>query len=363
MNVHLRAVALLVVLAGAVLTAWIYGLASPLLAAPSRQSDPIIVATPAAARFSRVPTPTPAAPPPSPAGTYRVRAGDTLLTVAVELGLDLADAHCLISPDYTPDQPLVIDDLLPLLPDDQRCHQVAPGETLAGVAAQYATTPAALRAIPWNELTTDLGDIVVLPPGRLLRVPSLPPFVNEDATAAAVDPLLPVILRQPVGTSVSELESLGAALVSLGALPVGGPARRTSDANAFAPVPANWPYGSGLFAWPLYGWLSQHYHGTHRAIDVAAPGGTLVTAADRGRVLRAGWSNSGYGNLVIIDHNIDYVTVYAHLSEVLVKEGEIVGQGDTIGRVGSTGNSTGPHLHFEIRDFGRRVDPIDLLAR
>ncbi len=64
---------------------------------------------------------------------------------------------------------------------------------------------------------------------------------------------------------------------------------------------------------------------------------------------------------MIVDHNIDYVTVYAHLGEVLVEAGDIVGQGQIIGRVGSTGNSTGPHLHFEIRDFGRHVDPIEKL--
>ncbi|MCB0158071.1 MAG: M23 family metallopeptidase, partial [Caldilineaceae bacterium] len=66
---------------------------------------------------------------------------------------------------------------------------------------------------------------------------------------------------------------------------------------------------------------------------------------------------------VIVDHNIDYITLYAHLSEVLVNEGDVVAQGQPIGRVGSSGNSTGPHLHFEVRDFGQRVDPIQLLVR
>ena len=113
----------------------------------------------------------------------------------------------------------------------------------------------------------------------------------------------------------------------------------------------------------MYGWLSQPYRDDHRAVDIAAVAGTFVTAADRGVVVRAGWNDQGYGLFVVIDHNIDYVTLYSHLSEVFVSEGEVVAQGQVIGTVGSTGNSTGPHLHFEIRDFGRRTNPIGLLVR
>ncbi len=80
-------------------------------------------------------------------------------------------------------------------------------------------------------------------------------------------------------------------------------------------------------------------------------------------VIRAGWNDQGYGNLVIIDHNIDYLTLYAHLDQIDVAEGDIVAQGQVIGTVGSTGNSTGPHLHFEIRDFGNLTDPLGLLGR
>ncbi|MCB0047529.1 MAG: M23 family metallopeptidase [Caldilineaceae bacterium] len=304
-----------------------------------------------------LPTPTPSPLPPAPDGYLRVKPDDTLLTLAVEFGLDLADAYCLATPDFDPTSPLVIGDLLLRLPDDQQCHAVETGETLAGIAALYATTPAHLRGIAWNELPAGLSDIMVLPGGGYLRVPRPAEPGPDEADG---DSLLPMILRQPVGTTGEQLASLDAALAAQGALPVGGANR--PDA-LLVPVPADWPYGSGSFVWPLYGWLTQDYHAGHRAIDVAARPGTLVTAADRGRVIRAGWSDQGYGNLVIIDHNIDYVTVYAHLSEVLVKEGDIVALGAPIGRVGSTGNSTGPHLHFEIRDFGRRVDPVGVLMR
>ena len=88
-----------------------------------------------------------------------------------------------------------------------------------------------------------------------------------------------------------------------------------------------------------------------------------MAAADRGVVIRAGWNDQGYGNFVVIDHNIDYITLYAHLDDIFVEEGQVVAQGALLGTMGSTGRSTGPHLHFEIRDFGRRVDPIPLLLR
>ena len=115
--------------------------------------------------------------------------------------------------------------------------------------------------------------------------------------------------------------------------------------------------------WPVYGWMSQGYRGDHRAIDIAAVGGTFVTAADRGVVIRSGWNDQGYGTFVVIDHNIDYITLYAHMQDIYVKEGDVVAQGQIIGTIGSTGNSTGPHLHFEIRDFGRLANPLDLLIR
>ncbi|MEZ4611523.1 MAG: M23 family metallopeptidase [Caldilineaceae bacterium] len=95
-----------------------------------------------------------------------------------------------------------------------------------------------------------------------------------------------------------------------------------------------------MFAWPLYGWLTR-FKPDHRAVDIAAPVGTVVTAADRGVVIRAGWNSQGYGQFVIVDHNIDYITLYAHLSEVLVSEGDVVAQGQPIGRWGRRATAPG----------------------
>jgi LysM repeat protein len=118
-------------------------------------------------------------------------------------------------------------------------------------------------------------------------------------------------------------------------------------------------YGSGGFAWPS----SQHtlsgndYWSGHLGIDIAGSLGDGVFAADSGVVVFAGWANGGYGNMVMIDHGNGYQTLYAHLSSVSTACGQSVGTGSYIGAIGSTGNSTGPHLHFEVRYLGGFISP------
>jgi len=106
---------------------------------------------------------------------------------------------------------------------------------------------------------------------------------------------------------------------------------------------------------------SEKHARLHGGIDFAAPTGTPIRAAKDGEVLFAG-KRGGYGNTVVIDHGGKTETLYAHASELLVKPGEKVRAGDQIAKVGSTGKSTGPHLHFEIRENGKRVDPGPLLG-
>jgi len=99
----------------------------------------------------------------------------------------------------------------------------------------------------------------------------------------------------------------------------------------------------------------------HRGLDIMAPRGSLVRTAGSGKIIRSGY-DSTFGNIVVIDHGYGYRTIYAHLSETLVTAGEIVKKGHRIGRVGSTGRSTGPHLHFEIKVNGVSVNPIRYLG-
>lgn len=119
------------------------------------------------------------------------------------------------------------------------------------------------------------------------------------------------------------------------------------------------------FIWPADNrWLSGYdYSETHPGIDVAAKEDDLIYAAASGKVMTINYSSVGYGNMVMIDHQNGYVTLYAHLNTILTSEGSYVIQGQPIGLSGSTGNSTGAHLHFEIRYQWDFVNPWDYLDK
>ncbi len=130
---------------------------------------------------------------------------------------------------------------------------------------------------------------------------------------------------------------------------------------------------TGTYIWPLpgytpgtrtYGYRTHPIYGDmrfHSGQDIGAPSGTSIIAADSGVVSYCGW-NGGYGNCVMINHGGGRVTLYAHMSAYNCSYGQTVNQGDTIGYVGSTGVSTGPHLHFEVRINGATVDPMQYFS-
>jgi murein DD-endopeptidase MepM/ murein hydrolase activator NlpD len=124
---------------------------------------------------------------------------------------------------------------------------------------------------------------------------------------------------------------------------------------------------TGQFIWPVDGVLTSKFGvrggRRHDGIDIGAPQGTEIRAAADGTVLYSGDQQTGYGNLIIISHANDMITVYAHNQENLVKENDKVKRGQVIGKVGRTGRATGPHLHFEIRKRTRPRNPLFFLPK
>ncbi len=116
-------------------------------------------------------------------------------------------------------------------------------------------------------------------------------------------------------------------------------------------IPVDSPQGK-----PIDGYITQRAHAGHIALDFGAPEGTPVYATMDGEVIYAGWNNEGYGNLVIVE-NGPYKTYFAHLSSIPVKVGDRVKAKTVIGLSGNTGNSTGPHLHYEVRKNNQQIDP------
>jgi murein DD-endopeptidase MepM/ murein hydrolase activator NlpD len=109
------------------------------------------------------------------------------------------------------------------------------------------------------------------------------------------------------------------------------------------------------------GVITQGFSDGHLAIDIGAPYGSSVFAGREGQVIRSGWARTGYGHTVIIDHGQGLQSLYSHMKGEWVQVGDWVERGQLIGEVGSTGNSSGPHMHFEVRVEGERVDPLDYL--
>jgi murein DD-endopeptidase MepM/ murein hydrolase activator NlpD len=118
-------------------------------------------------------------------------------------------------------------------------------------------------------------------------------------------------------------------------------------------------------AWPVAGLVGSPFgprgDGFHPGIDIVASMGTPVRAAAAGKVRFAGWNAGGYGDLVIVKVGGGVSAMYAHLSEVDVRAGQVVAAGQQLGLIGMTGNATGPHLHFEVRIHGAAVDPLPAL--
>jgi murein DD-endopeptidase MepM/ murein hydrolase activator NlpD len=252
---------------------------------------------------------------------YTVQPGDALFSIAKQFNIKpetLLWANSDILQD-TPDS-LRVGQVLKVPPVDGVYYQVKEGDTLESVAKKFSANLEDVLNWPGNsiDLTSQKvtpGDYVMVPGGHR-------EFVQW---------IIPTVARGKSGTS-----SLG------------------SSACAGGPV------GGGAFIWPTGNhYLSGNdYWSGHLGIDIAAGLGAPVWAADAGvvTIAQGGW-NGGYGNVVMIDHGNGYLTVYGHLSQINVVPCQGVSAGSSIGLAGSTGNSTGAHLHFEVRLNGGFVNP------
>ncbi len=257
---------------------------------------------------------------------YTVQSGDAVFSIADKYGIKpetllwgnyevLNDDPHLLKPGQE----------LNILPVDGTYYQWEEGDNLEAVADEFGVEPLAIAEWPGNGL--DPANPVV-EPGTWLVVPG------------GSRPLRQWLVPDPIRPQAG----VGSAY---------GPGGCSGDYSGGAVV------GTGGFIWPTSNhYLSGNdYWSGHLAIDIAAGYGSAIWAADSGVTVFAGWSTVGYGNMVMIDHGNGYLTLYGHLDYVSVGCGQSVYQGQTIGGGGSTGNSTGPHLHFEVRYQGGFINP------
>lgn len=225
-------------------------------------------------------------------------------------------------------------------------HTVVAGDTLWDIALAYGTDADTLQAI------NDLSRGRPLQIGQVIRVLTVPGLIH---TVAAGDTVADLAERYAIAAeeiiSANNLASdqplsEGQELILPGAAAAGGPA---------SPAGYIWPV-----AGPLTSEYGMRWGSMHPGIDIGAQHGDTVAAARDGWVEHADWLG-GYGLTVIIDHGDGVRTLYAHHSRLLVESGQWVGQGEPVALVGSTGISTGPHLHFEIRLRGQALDPLEYL--
>ena len=264
--------------------------------------------------------------------TYTVETGDTLFSIAEKYGLKpetllwgnfevLNDNPHLLAPQQ----------ILNVLPIDGTYYEWKQGDNLAAVADFFKTDPQNIINYPGNQFdittTTLSGDTIE--PGTWLIIPGGKRAIKDWGPPA-----------------ISRTDPASAAYYGAG-----------HCGNVYSGA-----IGSGTFVWPTTDRNISGYHyspGVHPAIDIGGAVGNAVYATDNGVIVFAGWSDYGYGYMIVVDHGTGWQSAYAHLSAVAVTCGQSVYQGGYIGALGSTGNSSGPHLHFELAINGAKVNPLD----
>lgn len=246
--------------------------------------------------------------------TYQVVSGDTISSLAIRFGI--SEETILWQNDLEKDALLKPGMKLEIPPVTGIVHKVKRGETIYSIAKKYQVEPQQIINWPFNS------------------------FLNDETFALAVGQEL--IVPEGIKPKASPPPSYYAREF-----------RITPDAGAVS--------ATGNFVWPTSGGITQYFVWYHPAIDIANRAAPAILAADSGRVVLVRYDRYAYGHHVIIDHGNGFTTLYAHMSSIYVNEGQTVKRGTPIGQMGTTGRSTGIHLHFEIRKNGICQNPLNYL--
>jgi murein DD-endopeptidase MepM/ murein hydrolase activator NlpD len=245
---------------------------------------------------------------------HEVKEGESLQDISKKYNISLESvkfANNLTANTVTAGQ------ILKIPPVEGTLHTVGAGDTLEKLSKRYNVPVQTI--VDFNYIDSPY----ILSEGQVLTIP---------------DAQRPETKKYYAGSTVYDLSSYGV-------IPYAGDVAQA---------------GEGKFIWPLSGVLTQFFGRYHPGLDIANRTGDII-ATDKGIVIRSGWWEGGYGNAVQVDHGNGYVTTYAHMSSIAVSVGDEVDRGQKLGVVGSTGRSTGPHLHFTIQLEGKYLDPLSVL--
>lgn len=244
---------------------------------------------------------------------YEVKLGDTISSIAAEYGV--SDSTILWANDLSSNSKIKEGQKIKILPVSGVAHVVVGGDTIYSVAKKYQANAQGILDFPFN----DVGDDFQLSTGSTLIVP-------DGAPSEKPKPAPTQYLASGQNIAIENL-------------------------------------GSSQFLWPAVGGIAQYFSWYHPGVDISNLAGGPIHSVDNGTVIISGWDGTGYGNTIVVDHGNGFTSRYAHMSVLYAGVGQKVSKGDAIGMMGSTGRSTGTHLHLEIRKNGSALNPLSLLGK